>query len=193
MDQIKPKSLIFLDTEFTDFINPGLISIGLITDDGKHYFYAELDDFNPKACSEFVQKIVLPELKPEKFQMKRSEAAARLFCWLEELEGEYVLCPDYIADWELFIDLVEELPPNIQKTPIMFYNMLNQIILQKAGELQTPDLAWFFGQAKKQFTDGFLEYFLRNPSPKQHHAGADARAIRTGFLKTINWLSSNDY
>ena len=60
MEQTKPKRLIFVDTEFTDFINTELISIGLVTDDGNHYFYAELDDYNPKACSEFVRNVVLP-------------------------------------------------------------------------------------------------------------------------------------
>ena len=193
MSEAKQKRLIFFDTEFTDFINTELISIGLVTDDGHHSFYAELDDYNPKLCSEFVRNVVLPELNPEKYRMKRAEAAARLFCWLEELEGEYVLCPDYMADWELFADLVEVLPPNIHPSPLMFYPMLNQIIMQKATELQTPDVKWFFEQAKKQYSEGFLEYFLRNPKPRQHHAGADAKAIRQGFLKSLEWLGSHGY
>ena len=193
MDQSTPKRLLFLDTEFTDFINTELISIGLITDDGHHSFYAEVDDYNPKLCSEFVRNVVLPELNPEKFQMRRSEAAARLYCWLEELQGEFILCPDYMADWELFADLVETLPPNIHNKPLMFHPMLNQMIMKKAEELQTPDLAWFFEQAKKRYAEGFLEYFLRNPSPRQHHAGADAKAIRTGFLKVVDWLNSHGY
>jgi hypothetical protein len=37
--------LIFFDTEFTELgIDPKLISIGLISEDGTHEFYAELSD-----------------------------------------------------------------------------------------------------------------------------------------------------
>lgn len=193
MDQSTPKRLLFLDTEFTDFINTELISIGLVTDDGHHSFYAELDDYNPKLCSEFVRNVVLPELKPEVFRMKRAEASAHLYCWLEELGDDFVLCPDYMADWELFADLLETLPPNIHNKPLMFHSLHNQMIMEKATLLQTPNIPWFFEQAKKKYNEGFLEYFRQNPSPKQHHAGADAKAIRAGFLKSINWLNSHGY
>ena len=36
--------LVFLDTEFTDFTSPDLISIALVAEDGRE-FYAELDDY----------------------------------------------------------------------------------------------------------------------------------------------------
>ncbi len=37
--------LIFLDTEFTDFIDCDLISIGMVSEDGRHFFYAEREDY----------------------------------------------------------------------------------------------------------------------------------------------------
>ena len=52
---------IFIDTEFTDFVDTELISIGLITDDGDHEFYGELP-VNRRKCSEFVIEHVLPQL-----------------------------------------------------------------------------------------------------------------------------------
>jgi len=40
---VVPSMRIFLDTEFTDFQNAHLISIGLVAEDGRE-FYAELFD-----------------------------------------------------------------------------------------------------------------------------------------------------
>jgi hypothetical protein len=190
---IYSKRLIFFDTEFTDFINTDLISIGLITEDGKHEFYCELTDYNSKACSEFVRNVVLPLLDNSKFGMKRSEASARLFCWLEELGDEFILCPDYIGDWDCIADLLEVFPPNIDSKPLMYHQFVNTLIIAKADELQTPDLKWFFEMAKKKCAEGFLEYFLRNPNPKQHHALADAKANRAAYFATLQWLGSHGY
>ncbi|MDR6397475.1 hypothetical protein [Herbaspirillum seropedicae] len=47
---------VFIDTEFTDFLDPQLISIGLITESGEE-FYAELP-YDIKACSAFVKEAV---------------------------------------------------------------------------------------------------------------------------------------
>ncbi len=38
--------ILFLDTEFTDFQQPDLISIGLVSECGSHEFYAERNDFD---------------------------------------------------------------------------------------------------------------------------------------------------
>ena len=52
--------LVFLDTEFTDLLNPELLSLGLATLDGRE-FYAELDlttdsgKARVKASSDFVR------------------------------------------------------------------------------------------------------------------------------------------
>ena len=185
--------LIFIDTEFTDFINTDLISLGAITEDGKHEFYCELTYYNKKSSSEFVRHVVEPLLDWPKFGMSRTEASARFFVWLEELGDEYALCPDYLGDWEITVDLLELLPGNIANSPVMLHPHLNQKILDKANELQTPDFKWFFEMAKRQYTEGFLEYFLRNPKPHQHHALADAKANRQGYFKSLEWLSSHGY
>jgi len=38
--------LIFLDIEFTDFVDCELISIGMVSEDGKHVLYLEVQDFD---------------------------------------------------------------------------------------------------------------------------------------------------
>lgn len=52
--------LVFIDTEFTDFVNPQLISIGMVADSGEE-FYAEVP-FSDDRCSEFVRETVIPLL-----------------------------------------------------------------------------------------------------------------------------------
>lgn len=53
--------LIFLDTEFTDFVQLGLISIALVAEDGRE-FYAERTDYRQGDCTDFVCSAVLPLL-----------------------------------------------------------------------------------------------------------------------------------
>ena len=185
--------LVFVDTEFTDFINTHLISVGAITEDGKQEFYCELNDYNRKASSEFTRHVVEPLLDLDKYGMRRTEASARFYCWLEELGDEYVLCPDYSGDWSILIDLLEGLPANICRAPVMLHTRLNKMIVDKGTELQTPDFKWFFEQGRSKYAQGFLEYFQKNPNPKQHHALADAKANRHGYFKALEWLGSHGY
>jgi hypothetical protein len=51
---------IFIDTEFTDFIDPHLISIGMASASGEE-FYAEVP-YPDKGCSAFVREAVIPLL-----------------------------------------------------------------------------------------------------------------------------------
>jgi hypothetical protein len=46
--------LVFLDTEFTDFLNCDLISIGMVSEDGQHELYAERSDYEASLCNSFV-------------------------------------------------------------------------------------------------------------------------------------------
>lgn len=53
--------LIFVDTEFTDFVQIDLISVALVADDGRE-FYAERTDYCRADCNDFVRAAVLPKL-----------------------------------------------------------------------------------------------------------------------------------
>ena len=188
------QQLIFIDTEFTDFHSPKLISLGAVTLDGKHEFYVELTDYPTEQSSEFVKNVVEPLLDHSKFGKRSSEASAVFFTWLEGLGEEYwKITPDYISDWELSRELLEEFPGNISHEPFMLWTELSQIAWEQAKQLQTPDLNWFFAQVKKEFADGFQQYFLRHPNEKQHHALSDAKANREGWLKAMNWLDRQVY
>lgn len=99
---------LFLDTEFTDFTNPELISIGIVDERGRE-FYAERNDFPREMCSDFVRETVLPLLGqyPAGLVVNKYQIVHALLQWLEDYrDSGATICVDYITDWELFIDLM---------------------------------------------------------------------------------------
>ena len=46
--------IVFLDTEYTDPIQIDLISIGMVSEDGRAEFYAERNDYRASDCNDFV-------------------------------------------------------------------------------------------------------------------------------------------
>ncbi|HEX7642821.1 MAG TPA: hypothetical protein VF472_11500 [Burkholderiaceae bacterium] len=96
--------LIFIDTEFTDFRNPQLISIALVSDCGGHEFYAELP-YDLERCSGFVMATVLPLLgEPAGAACEPQDLKQRLSIWLAQFEGrgEVAICYDFGGDWQFF-------------------------------------------------------------------------------------------
>jgi len=108
------KMRYFLDTEFTDFVDSELISIAIVSDDGRE-FYAELTDFNEAACSGFVRKYVLPQLGTHPgHSMSRVQLRGELLAWLSQAprKPKPVLCFDYQGDLDLVLSLLGgKLPP----------------------------------------------------------------------------------
>lgn len=103
---------IYFDTEFTDLrhgkFQPGLISLGMVTENGNE-FYAELNDtWDEVMCSEFVLNAVLPHLQysiskneaaPD-FVMGIDDLASKLKTWIESTNKPVTLFCDSIAyDW----------------------------------------------------------------------------------------------
>ncbi|WP_247308925.1 3'-5' exoribonuclease [Ralstonia pseudosolanacearum] len=107
---------VFVDCEFTDFIDCDLISIALVADDGRE-FYGERSDYDQASCSAFVREAVLPQLGQYPGRVFTREALrTALLAWLDQFAGKTwrTLCFDYAGDWELLVDLVGELPPGWQ-------------------------------------------------------------------------------
>ena len=94
--------LVFLDTEFTDFLRPDLISIALVAEDGSE-LYAERTDYREDGCSDFVRETVLPLLGgvPDA-ACSRSELTQRLRDWFEQLPEPATIIYDFESDWQLF-------------------------------------------------------------------------------------------
>jgi hypothetical protein len=100
---------VFADCEFTDFIECELISIALVTADGRE-FYAELSDYDDTTCSTFVREAVLPQLGrwPERI-FTRNALRNALLGWLGTFGGGSV-CVDDATDWDLLLDVVGDTP-----------------------------------------------------------------------------------
>lgn len=151
--------LLFFDTEFTELsIDPKLISIGLISEDGCE-FYAELSDTWEKSdASDFVLDAVVPFLEGGTTRMTWHELALRLGNWIEGFETPVTLATDSLSwDWPWIPALFAisgTWPPNLARQPE---------ILKQTEEFQLATEA--------AFASGL----------RQHHALDDARANRLAW------------
>lgn len=175
---------LFLDTEFTNLMNPELISIGIITEDGNHEFYMERNDYKKDSCSQFVKEMVEPFLMTN--GAKFNEISARLYVWLTELEEDYQVIVDYPDDWELFLDLVENLPKNIIGEPCYVYPQLETNAVMKG--MKDNSMLETILTVRKAFKDGVNDFFFTYKLPN-HHALNDAKANRYGWLKAMEYLN----
>ncbi len=150
--------LLFLDTEFTDFHNPELISLGLVSECGRLEFYGERSDFDRHRCNEFVRANVLPKLGQGPC-FTAGELSAALRTWLDRVHaldaaGVVLVLYDYDTDFALLADaLVYNLPAWIDRANI-------------SG--QVNHIGWAL--------EGLDE------APTAHHALHDAKALRADWL-----------
>lgn len=149
------RQLYFLDTEFTSFHDPKLISIALVASSGEE-FYAEVP-FVVAACSPFVRDVVIPLLGQDSCAVcDYDDLAVRLRQWFAvvHVDSEAVICFDSPHDEALFRRIFDDLPPP-------FFRFRN------IGESNISELLRH-------------EFHVKNSMP-EHHALNDARAIRYAF------------
>ena len=150
--------ILFLDTEFTDFHNPELISLGLVSECGWMEFYAERTDFDRRQCNAFVRAKVLPKLGQGPC-FTAGELAAALRGWLDRVHaldaaGTALVLYDYDADFSLLQNaLASDLPAWLEGANI-------------AGDIN--HISWA--------REGLEE------SPTTHHALHDAKELRADWL-----------
>jgi hypothetical protein len=154
--------LVFLDTEFTDFAKPDLISLALVAEDGRE-FYAERTDYPASECSAFVQEIVLPLLgRVPSAACDSAELALRLRAWFHALPEPSIIIFDFETDWHLLavamLGRPGKSPPASFATPLFLdsYAITHPLFEQAQNRTYTPD--W-----------------------PPHHALADARALMAGY------------
>ncbi len=149
--------ILFLDTEFTDFHAPELISVGLVSECGRLEFYAERTDFNLRLCNEFVLAKVLPKLGYGP-RFNSVELAAALRNWLDQVHAldvasAVLVLYDYDTDFALLKAALGDLPAWLEGANISGH--INHV-----------------GWAR----DGLEE------SPTAHHALHDALELRAGWI-----------
>ena len=154
--------LVFLDTEFTDFARPSLISLGLVAEDGRE-FYAELDDYHRDACNEFVRKTVVPLLgRVPGATCHRAELTGRLHVWFEQLSEPATIVFDFAGDWHLLSHAMfsrdqQSTPPNFGEPLHLGNSSITHPVFEQA-----------------------LNFTYTQDWPP-HHALADARALMAGY------------
>jgi hypothetical protein len=121
---------VFIDTEFTDFIDCHLISIGMAAESGED-FYAEVP-YPDQACSAFVREAVIPQLgRIAHSACAFNDLRVRIINWLEIVrpsdEGVEI-CFDYQTDWDLFIDALDYRVPQ-WCAPLSVANHINELLL----------------------------------------------------------------
>ena len=164
--------LVFLDTEFTRFNHPGLISIALVAEDGRE-FYAERSDFRYDDCSEFVIETVLPLLgRVPGAACSRSEITSRLHEWFAQLPGPATLVFDFETDWLLLVDAIlgseyKTPPANFGERIELLVSTIVHPVFEEARDLLYSD-EW-----------------------PEHHALADARALKAGYCVWLEYKNSD--
>lgn len=159
--------LVFLDTEFTDFIDCELISIGLVSEDGQRELYLEIDDFERDKCNHYVQVNILDLLGRSIYVEGRQAQATAvpkrtlstcLQGFFKALPRRVTIACDSEIDWGLLLDGLVERPANL----VGRYDLRTLI--------DTP-----------VFHRAVLNYHS-HPDRPWHHALHDARAHRAGWM-----------
>ncbi|MCD5361259.1 3'-5' exoribonuclease [Chromobacterium aquaticum] len=154
--------LVFLDTEFTDFIDCELISIGMVSEDGQYELYLEVKDFDRAKCNYFVQAAVLPSLGLiNGSQIRRSDLRGRILEWFSSLPEAATVAADSIHDRDLLADVLDgEWPENLDN----WYDL---------RELTVSPL----------FEKAIAKY--HSAGRPWHHALFDAYANRAGWMAVL--------
>ena len=153
---------LFLDTEYTDPEYQQLISIGIISEDGQHSFYAELNEYDESLCNRFVRENVLPHLEHK--GMSRDQLAFMLREWFATLPRRVFFSCDSYDDIKLVLALLGERPTNLIENWLDLRSLIDTSIYHNTVEMyHTPDKPW-------------------------HHALHDAAAHRVGWLA---WMDMN--
>lgn len=174
---------IFFDTEFTGLHkNTTLISIGLISEDGKT-FYAELTDYDQSQVNDWIRENVISKLTltnqekfpPNEFLGTKTEVSYSLKEWLSQWDKVEMWSDCLSYDWVLFNDLFGtafDIPKNV------YYIPFDICTLFKIRNID-PDIN------REQFALGDLY----TESTQKHNALWDAKVIKECYKLLIFKLS----
>lgn len=154
---------VFFDTEFTSLDANrmrGLISVGLVAQDGRK-FYAELSDtWDDSMCSLFVLDTVIPLLEGGEYVVGVEMLAVRLKDWIEGLTDKEVIlrsdCPN--LDWPFLEEIF-----NAHGWPSNLRQKCGAILFSKPSQ-------------SHRFNVGLCSFWKDNAA-RQHHALIDARSL----------------
>ncbi|MFL9927157.1 3'-5' exoribonuclease [Herbaspirillum lusitanum] len=151
---------VFVDTEFTNFVDTHLISIGMAAASGEE-FYAEVP-YPLDNCSEFVREVVIPLLGrvPNAF-CPIDDLYMKITSWLKIIrphDEDVDICFDYQTDWDLFSVALDGRVPAWCR-PCMVSRNINELLR--------------------------YEFHKKNKLP-EHHALYDAQANRYAYRERLS-------
>ncbi len=154
--------LVFLDTEFTQFTAPELLSMALVAEDGRE-LYAECNGYSPDRCSDFVRETVTPLLgRVPGAACTSKELGERLNAWFQGLGESAIVVYDFKTDWDLLALAMQG-------------HETNRPMNQYAAALQLNNSTITHPEFEKAQQAAFSADW------PQHHALADARALLEGY------------
>lgn len=161
---------IFLDTEFTQFREGQLLSLGLVADDGLELYVEVADVARQAQASEFCKEVVLSQFGLISGSAVSDDAAvgARVAAWLAPFEHPVEISYDYKLDWRFF------------ESALRAAGQWDSL----ASKLRADDVA---GVAAPGSPGEVAQnaVFDASDSPGRHHALVDARALRAAWLASF--------
>lgn len=153
--------LIFLDTEYTDRNQPRLISLGMVTEDGRRTLYVECAEVTLAECSRFVATHVWPYLGQDPASVCDPVTLQhRLGTWMASLPRHVRLACDSPIDIELLRKAIAApLPTNVSTERYDLGSLISTTVYHQA----------------------VCRYHEASDHP-WHHALHDAHAHRWGWL-----------
>lgn len=162
--------MIFIDCEFTDFEIPALLSIGLVADDGGELYVELAGESHLDGASTFVLDTVAPQfgLLPHAV-ITRKELGHLVGAWLVELGHSSI---DVAYDFHTDYDLLER----ALQCAGLWERLKDVLRPTHIGYLICQDD--FDAAMDRSWADSFVANGI-----ERHHALADARALKCGFLE----------
>ena len=153
---------IFFDTEFTQFRDGELLSIGFVSE-ADHELVVEIHDEQRHArASEFCKTTVIPQFGLVRAHKVGSDAKAGAVIadWLLGFDSPLVLCYDYKLDWRFFEEAIRAAGEWA-------------LVSERITPLNVADFAKYDSCLQVQDQN-----FLGESHPGRHHPLVDARAMR---------------
>lgn len=165
-------SYLFLDTEWADVAGSELVSIALISDDGRHRFYAECAQL-PETPTKFVAETVYPLLERGSSAMDERALSDALGAFFDSVGSVYVLA-DYPNDVRL----------------------LRSAFAGGGSDANLPSTVITTVMDKEGSTAEWVEaWFRERPAlaASRHHAMVDAQALRMAWLRVTDRISAEEW
>lgn len=181
---------LFLDTEWADLAGTQLVSLALVSENGKHRFYAELDPL-PEQPTDFVRAVVYPLLDRGDAALTAPEFTRRLRAFFVSLGDDCTILFDYGLDGGFLRSALEGFDrldaQEISASGIVLDVQVRRLI--HLGDPNLPTGTRRIDVRTELIQDALVNhkverYFAHRPALalRRHHAAVDAEALRRGYL-----------